>query len=222
MARQSAQQKKGIQRGYLQWSMVAVMAITIIFGWRYPYLGFTVPIVMCMGMIGGFFSGRYVCGNLCPRGIFWDKVFRLVSMRKPVPAFLSHMGFRWGIFAALMGFMMFRVAQDVTSVAHWGRTFWTMCVVTTAIGMVLGIFFRERAWCTFCPMGTMQHALGGGKRQLRIDAAACVSCSACEKVCPMALPIVTHKDTGQIAEKDCLRCHACVDACPKNAIMRAS
>jgi hypothetical protein len=56
--------------------------------------------------------------------------------------------------------MVFRVSQNPGDWRHWGKTFWMMCVITTAIGVVLGILLHPRTWCAFCPMGTLQGALG--------------------------------------------------------------
>ena len=84
--------------------------------------------------------------------------------------------------------------------------------------IVLGVLIHPRTWCSFCPMGTMQNAIGGGKRQLRIDSDSCVECRQCEQACPFDLPIVKHKNSGRVSERDCLRCSECVAVSPKKAL----
>ncbi len=127
------------------------------------------------------------------------------------------MKFRWVIFAAMMGFMTFRVLANPGSLEHWGRVFWLMCVITTSIGLVGGLLIHPRFWCTFCPMGTVQNAIGGGKHQLLIDQ-ACKECKLCEKACPMGLEIVTHKPEGKLTDRDCIKCDECISVCPIDAI----
>lgn len=205
-------------RRMLQWYLLPVVIITIGLGWKYPLLGFTVPAVMLMGMVGGIFRGRYVCGHLCPRGSFFDRMVRPVSRNSAIPAWLRNMYFRWVVFAAMMGFMIFQITRNPSSINHWGRVFWIMCVVTTSIGVVLGLFIHPRAWCAFCPMGTLQRVLGGRKQHLRIDSAVCQECRACEKACPFSLLIVRHKAEGRMENPDCLKCPECAAACPKNAL----
>ena len=205
------------RRRGIQWVLLPIVIITIALGWRFPMLGFSVPIVMLMGLVGGMFRGRYVCGNLCPRGSLLDRIIARIGLNKPIPAFMRNKALRWSLFALMMGFMAVRAAKNPGDIYHWGRVFWMMCVITTAIGVVGGILVHPRLWCAICPMGTMQNAVGGGKYQLEIDADACRECKLCEKVCPMDLKIVCHKSEGRVAERDCLKCGECLAACPTSA-----
>jgi ferredoxin-type protein NapH len=205
-------------RRQIQWLVAPIVIITIGLGWKYPILGFSVPIVMLMGMAGGVWRGRYVCGNLCPRGSFFDRIISLVSLKKKIPTLLRRMPLRWIIFTAMMSFMVWRLAQNPGDWRHWGQVFWMICVITTSIGIVLGILFHPRTWCAFCPMGTMQNALGGHKHSLLIDAAKCKQCRLCEKACPFQLPIIQDKDRGRLLSRDCLKCPECIAACPAKAL----
>jgi ferredoxin-type protein NapH len=207
-----------VRRRRLQWFLAPVVILTIGLGWKYPLLGFAVPIVMIMGMVGGFLNGRYVCGNLCPRGSFFDRLISHISFHKTIPAFARQMPLRWVIFAAMMGFMVWRISLNPGDWHHWGKTFWMMCVITTTIGVVLGIWLHPRMWCAFCPMGTMQNAFGGHKQLLLIDAAKCKQCRACEKACPFQLAIVQDKDKGRLTSRDCLKCPECIAVCPVKAL----
>ncbi len=209
------------RRRIIQLSLWPVVAVVIAFGWRYPVLGYSVPVVMLMGMVGGFVRGRYVCGHLCPRGAFFDRVMPSLSRRRPIPAWMRSGIFRWSVLAALMAFMVYRIAQNPGSFDHWGQVFWLMCTVTTAVGVVLAVFIHPRAWCTFCPMGTMQSALDRGQARILIDAEKCIECRACEIACPMNLAIIRHKDSGTVADHDCLRCCQCCSVCPKDALSQA-
>ena len=208
-------------RKAMQLSLWPIVVIVIALGWQYPWLGYSVPVVMLMGMAGGMLRGRYVCGHLCPRGAFFDRVMPRLSRKRPIPAWMRSGGFRWPVFAALMAFMVYRIMLNPTDFDHWGRVFWLMCTVTTAIGVVLAVFIHPRAWCAFCPMGTMQSALDRGRHRIVIDADTCIECRACEKACPMNLAIVKHKDTGSLPDHDCLRCCECCSICPKQALGQA-
>lgn len=200
-----------------RWVLSTVMVTTILLGWQYPYLGYTVPVAMAVGIAGGFIRGRYVCGNICPRGSFYDTLFRFVGGNRPVPEFLSRMSFRWGAMAVLMTLMGLQIAQNPGDPLHWGRVFWLVCTVTTLIGIGMGIAYRPRAWCTFCPVGTMANAVGGSRDPLQI-AHTCAGCSICEQQCPMHLTISSHRESGRLPHRDCLKCSSCKDACPKGAL----
>jgi ferredoxin-type protein NapH len=200
-------------RGRIQiWLLLLVPAV-IVGGWWYPYLGFLVPVVMVMGMVGGLFRGRWVCGWACPRGSFLERIMRRLSFHLGIPHFLRNYVLRWALFGVLMGFMVWRLSLNPGDPEHWGRVFWLMCTITTSVGVILAVLFWPRTWCAFCPVGTCAGTVGGRKRPLQIEA-GCRECRACEAACPLALPIVKYKDAGELGENDCLRCGACVAACP--------
>ncbi len=215
---ESRKPRINVARRTRQWLLAPLVVITLAFGWRYPLVGFIVPLVMVIGLIGGVIRGRYVCGNWCPRGSFLDRVVSLVSPKRPIPDFLRGSAFRWTLVAVLMGLMVYRISLNPGDIMHWGRVFWMMCLITTAIGVSLALFLHPRAWCSICPMGTMQNALGGHKHQLKIDASACTSCGLCARACPFGLAPVEHRDHGIMEDRDCLKCAECTAACPVGAL----
>ena len=94
-----------------------------------------------------------------------------------------------------------------------GMVFVTLCILTTSVAILFGVVIAPRAWCSFCPMGTLQRAMGGKRYQLKMDAGRCIDCGRCQKVCPMQLPV------NEIMEKpDCIKCGRCIEACPKQAL----
>jgi ferredoxin-type protein NapH len=136
-----------------------------------------------------------------------------ISRKAKIPAILRTMWFRAPIFIALMGFMIFRIIQTQGVVDKVGMVFVTLCIMTTSASIIFGVFIAPRAWCSFCPRGTLQRTLGGSKYQHKVDKEKCIECSKCQKVCPMQLPI------NEILDKpDCIKCARCVEACPKEAL----
>ena len=68
--------------------------------------------------------------------------------------------------------------------------------------MVLGTTLRER-----------MHLPG-----VHIKAKAkdkCISCSRCNRVCPMGIDVVNEIKNGVIDNLECIQCGACIDNCPK-------
>jgi len=192
-----------------------VVVMVIALGWKYPLLGFSVPLVMLAGLIGGFFKGRWVCGHVCPRGGLFDRVIARFSPSRPISPILRNVKFRWAVFAALMGFMALQISRNPTSLEHLGHVFWLMCAVTTALGLALAFVYHPRTWCAFCPMGTMQYALSPKGLGPLLDKSACRACGKCEKACPLQLKILERPGAD---EPDCLSCGECVAACPVRAL----
>ncbi len=190
-----------------------IVIIISLGGIFYPKLGYFLLIVFATLMIIAPFRGRWFCGNLCPRGSFVDFWLGPLSRKLPIPPILRSMWIRVPIFIILMGFMVFRIVQTQGVVDKVGMVFVTICLLTTAIAILFGIIIAPRAWCSFCPMGTMQRAVGGNRYQLKVDKERCIDCGKCQKVCPMQLPV-----NEILNEPDCIKCARCVEVCPKAAL----
>lgn len=207
------------KRRTIQWLLLPMVFIVIGLGWKYPWLGFSVPLVMFIGIIGAFINGRYVCGNLCPRGAFFDRLITSINPQRPLPPFFRSMALRWTVLILLIGLMIYRLAQNPSSATHWGGVFWLMCTATTLLGVVLALFIRARTWCAFCPIGTLGKIIGEkrAKTALQLDTAKCVGCRLCEKACPMNLSIIS-KNKTLLPSSDCIKCWECVAKCPRQAL----
>ncbi len=199
-----------------KWLLSMIVAAVLLLGWRFPALGFAVPVAMAAGMGGGFFRGRWVCGNLCPRGSLLDTWLGALP-RRPLPGWMARPAVRWGVLAVLVGAMVLQLAGDPGNWRHWGVVFWRMCLVTTAAAVLLAVSLSARSWCRLCPVGTVAAEIGGGKMPLQIGA-SCRGCSLCEQACPMQLSIVAHRAAGQLPHRDCLKCSTCVKACPSQVL----
>jgi len=190
-----------------------IVLIVSIGGIFYPKLGYFLLLVFASLMIIAPFRGRWFCGNLCPRGSFVDFWLSPLSRKIKIPPKLRSMWIRTPIFVILMGFMIFRIIRTEGIVDKIGMVFVTLCILTTSIAILFGIIIAPRTWCSFCPMGTLQRAMGGKKHQLKVDREKCIECKKCQKVCPMQLPIIEIPDNP-----DCIKCGRCVEACPKGAL----
>jgi ferredoxin-type protein NapH len=193
-----------------------LVLIVSIGGLWYPALGYFMLLIFAAIFLISPFRGRWFCGNLCPRGSFADFWISKISRKKKIPAALRSLWVRLPIFFLLMGFMGYRIAGTIGSLNTFekiGMVFVTMCLVTTAIAALLGIYLSPRAWCSFCPMGTAQRLLGGKRYPLKLTKEKCINCKKCEKVCPMQLKILQDS-----AKPDCIKCGRCVSVCPKDAL----
>ena len=55
------------------------------------------------------------------------------------------------------------------------------------------------------------------KRRAEVDVSHCVSCGACENVCPREAIKVVHGCHAQIDPEKCIGCGLCAKACPSGA-----
>lgn len=203
-----------------QWLLTPIVIITIGLGWKYYWISFIVPIVMSVNMLSILlFRGRFVCGNFCPRGAFYDRILRRFSSGKKIPNFLRNKKFRWGTFVVIFGFFIFQVIRLPKFTAeHFGHLFWMMCTATTGIGVFLSLFFNHRSWCAFCPIGTFISTMGKDRHHLTLDKNLCISCRLCEKTCPLNINVTKALENGLLSDADCLKCSECIAVCPKKAL----
>lgn len=183
---------------------------------------FAIIAIICMvAPIAVAFSGkgRYWCGNYCPRGNFYENVLSRFSTKKKVPKILKSKLFR----AFMVFFIIFNFSMGLYK--NWGNlygigfVFYKIIVITSIIGIILGLFYNQRTWCNFCPMGTLSAVVAkvkGRKLNLEVNN-SCVSCGLCTKACPMGISPKEYKE-GLVEDSDCIFCKKCVYKCPKDSI----
>lgn len=197
-----------------------LMIVFLMAGWFYPPLGLLAVICMLAPLVMAAYKGRFWCGNYCPRGSLYDNVLAPLSYGQPVPEFFTSKSFR--VVALLIVFVVFGYNLYLVwpSLDGIGTLFIKMIIATTLIGVLLGLFFKERIWCNFCPMGTLANFLTPKTTPKLYVKESCVLCSMCVKACPMSLKPYTArgKMTG-FKSNDCLRCGRCANICPKKAIV---
>lgn len=182
---------------------------------------FSLAAIICMlgPIVVAVFKGRFWCGNICPRGNFYDNVVSKFSKKRKVPKILKSSYFRAFIVIFMMSMFFLGIKQNWGNLYGIGLVFYRMIVVTTLIGVFLSLFFNHRTWCHFCPMGTLASIVSKFKKSRKVLQVTntCVSCKICEKKCPIG--IVPYEYKGDLlSHPDCIQCGKCVSACPKKAI----
>jgi ferredoxin-type protein NapH len=177
--------------------------------------------IICMiaPIVVSLFKGRFWCGNLCPRGSFYDHVVSKFSNNKKVPRFLKSRLFRGFMVVLMLSMFAFGIYTNWGNLYGIGMVFYRIIVVTTIVGIILSLFYNHRTWCHFCPMGTIASVIARfrkSKRVLQISS-ACVSCKICEKKCPLGVVPYDYKE-NLLSHPDCIQCGRCVSTCPRKAI----
>lgn len=88
-------------------------------------------------------------------------------------------------------------------------------------GMLVGMFFKERFFCIFCPMLALIHLLKP-LTALRLvkEPTACIGCGNCRRACPMDIEeVYLEKTSSDVQTDECLDCASCAESCPSNGAL---
>ena len=199
--------------------------------------------VIGMLMAVGAFMGRFVCGWLCPFGLFQDLLHKIpftFKVRK-VP------GNRWLIYLKYVILAVFVVLLPITvvNVVGIGDPWFCkwICPSGTLLGGIplvisnpglqsaVGFLFNwkisilllvsllsiiiYRPFCRYlCPLGAIYGCFNKvSLYRYQVDREKCIHCQKCRRTCKLDIPVY---ETPNSAE--CIRCGACKRACPVNAI----
>ena len=150
-------------RPYLFWILLAFLATGLV----YPAVGIIALTCMIAPVAVAPFRGRYWCGNYCPRGSFYDHVLVKLSPQRKIPAFFSHTVFRAVMVLFIMSVFTVQMIYAWGDWAAMGKVFVQIILITTIVGIVLGLIYHQRTWCSFCPMGTLASSISRRKKHSR-------------------------------------------------------
>lgn len=216
-------QRRGdnMEKIFILWKKYSyILLFAFVIGSLFDFrIGIGAIVCMVAPVIVSIFKGRFWCGNLCPRGSFYDNALSKFSARNPIPKFLKSVYFR--TFVVLFMFTMFGlgIKSNWGNLAGIGMVFYRIIVITTAIGIILSFFYNHRTWCNFCPMGSISALISyfrKGKKVLKVSN-TCVSCKICEKKCSMGISPFNYKG-NVLSHPDCIQCSKCAISCPKKSI----
>ncbi|AGB41164.1 hypothetical protein Halha_1217 [Halobacteroides halobius DSM 5150] len=215
------------------WSWI-LLVVFLGVGWKYPIIGSVALVCMLAPVVVATWrEGRVWCGNFCPRGSFNDNVLAKVSRSMKIPRIFKTVAFRIAFFLFLVYQFVIGIMNSGGDLAKIGFVFYRIIFITSAITIILGIFFHERTWCSFCPMGSLSALVIKIKRSLKrvkeqakeepkrikVDQNKCVNCQLCAKDCPMDLEPYDFTDDSD-KDLDCIHCQECVYSCPVDALTR--
>lgn len=209
--------KEKKSRKIIQWTLAPLVPLVIIGGYFWPFLGYIPIFMIILMLITSLFRGRYYCGWFCAMGAFHERVLSLFSRkRKMLPVFKAQW-FRWLIFILMMSLLITRILLAEGDPEKIGAVFVMMWTLSTAIALILGLIWKPKSWCGFCPMATFQGAASPCGYVLQVSN-SCKGCGICHKVCPIETNPSSFKTQGFVKSIECMRCSTCVVNCPKNAL----
>ncbi len=187
----------------------------------------------------GVLLGRFVCGWLCPFGLFQELLHKIPSHKFRLPKFLKYVKyivlvvFVIAMPLLLTNFMGMGKPAFCQYICPAGTLEGGLSLIVThpefraALGKlftlkaailvvtIIGCVLVQRFFCKLlCPLGAIYGLLGKlSFYRLSVDSGKCVSCGKCARVCPMDVDPVKHPNSAE-----CIRCGKCATDCPTKAI----
>jgi len=190
----------------------------------------------------GSIFGRFICGWLCPFGLFQDLLHKIpiFRKRKHLP---GHKYLKYGKYIILFVFVLIGSAflftgfVKIPAFCKWicpsGTLMGALPLITAnedlrsqigalffwKLGILLGTIILSvkvyRPFCQYlCPLGAIY---GWFNRfslvHIHWEKETCISCGACQKACPIDLP------PEKISlSPECIKCGQCIQACPVHCL----
>ncbi len=198
-------------------------------------------------MLVGALAGRFVCGWLCPFGLVQDLLHKIPVPKKlkklPGDKILRYL--KYVILAGFVIILPLTVMDIIGQGSPWyckyicpsGTLFGGIPLIASnpALQSVLGWLFTWkfailvvlillsiivfRPFCRYlCPLGAIYGLFNPiALYRFKIDRHKCTNCGACQKACPMDIPVQKTPNSPE-----CIRCGKCKASCPHSAICNAT
>lgn len=207
------------------------------FGMTFYILGFLTLV--------GALMGRFVCGFLCPFGLFQDLLHKIPIKRKiyvvPGDRFLKYL--KYVILILFVIILPMFLVNDFGQGDPWfckyicpSGTFmagWPLAVLNEGIrgaigwlfvwksflliGIIILSVFIYRPFCRYlCPLGAFYGIFNNySLYRFQVNENTCIECGKCQDVCPINIPVYKTPNSAE-----CIRCGRCLEVCPTSALTR--
>ena len=194
--------------------------------------------------VGAFF-GRFVCGFLCPFGLFQDLLFKIPFVKKvrnvPFDKYLKHL--KYLILIVFVFLLPALIVNDFGTGDPWFCKYicpsgtlmagWPLVILNDGIRGAIGFLFAwksailisiivlsliiYRPFCRYiCPLGAIYGLFNNiSLYRFNVDKDTCIECKKCQEVCKINIPTYISPNSP-----DCIRCGDCLKVCPTGALTR--
>jgi ferredoxin len=171
---------------------------------------------------------RVFCGKICAFGALQELFARLgkaiFRKRLTVPAAIDKPA-RYLKYVTLAGIVILSALTGTLIIrpydpwAAWNHILSVELVSGFLVGLIIlvvslvGSLLYDRFFCKYlCPMGGFLGLINRlGWFRIRRNDSTCTHCMACNKACPVNIPV---ESVAEVKSNECIACNLCVNACP--------
>jgi polyferredoxin len=192
------------------------------------------PVLVVLSPLA-FIAGNFFCGWFCPLGAFQDALSKVGSLfiKKKIkipPSVQRYAQYSKYLLALVLliligaGIMGTEEANSLPVDAYQsffaifdGNPLMISAIVFLVFVLILSLFVN-RPFCNYLCVNSVEYAVPSWTRifTIRRKAATCISCKACDQICPMNIQVST---AGELRNLQCINCFRCVARCPVNGTL---
>lgn len=193
-------------------------------------------------LLFGLIAGRWICGWLCPFGLFQDLLHRIPTKKWRVPQGLRWLRYTKYVLLAvpvlllpvllvsstgladpyfckyicpngtIFGALPLMAVSETLRASAGALFVWKLGLALVIVALCIQVY---RFFCRFlCPLGAIYGLFHRiAFVRLRVDTHRCTHCGVCAKACKLDVDPVKTPDSPE-----CIRCDVCSKACPHGAI----
>ena len=179
-------------------------------------------------------GARVFCGWVCPVNLvleFTDWLRKKLHVPNAERTLPRKTKIAVMVLFLLLAFVLSQpLFETISPIAALGKTllFGSFAGLGTLLGIIiLELFWAPRVWCrSLCPLGGFYQVFGRiGIFRPHINHDKCINCGDCKAACLASPEILDPAITGKskkVWAGDCMRCGACIDACPTKCLKMRS
>lgn len=145
------------KKSHMEWAWVFIIGFFIL-AIVNVYFGLLGLLCMTTPMFHAFKGkGKIHCSHYCPRGSIFGKFLPALSQDRKLPDFMRTQWFKntlLGLMATMLTIALIHSHGNPQKIAF---SLFRFMSVSFIVGLLMGIFYKPRAWCQICPMA---HATG--------------------------------------------------------------
>jgi polyferredoxin len=190
-------------------------------------------VLLALLLLAAVLTGHAFCGWACPLGTIQEWLASLIRrltggrtawlpMRPSRKVNRALSWLKYGVLAWTVWASTTAVVPPLIPFCPY-RTLFTLNVGSllgwsAIVGLITLSFAVERAWCRYlCPLGALLAVTNKVSLwRIRKNEARCASCGLCDRTCPVDLDVMREVERGV----ECIRCRACVRACPREGALQ--